>query len=264
MADNVLIVGYGQVGRGIYGLYKDKEEFKVYYTGLTESSGEIDDLLKEDVNVMHVCIPYSHSFESDVTEYITKYSPKLTIINSTVPMGTTRTIYAMNSTSKDSELEFNEHIVHSPVMGVHPNLTKGIKTFKKIVGGCTNKAAHMATAHFESLGVKTLAYSNSDESEAAKLLSTSYYHWNVVFMKYIHKMCQEQDLNFQHVYQFTNEIYNEGYDELGMQFVKRPILKYMPGKTGGHCLIPNLKLIKNIFYPATVALELENASAQTH
>ena len=48
----------------------------------------------DPVGVMHICIPYqSHQqFEAATLEYITRFQPELTIINSTVVPGTTRRI----------------------------------------------------------------------------------------------------------------------------------------------------------------------------
>ena len=39
-----------------------------------------------------------------------------------------------------------------------------------------------------------------------------------------------------------NHTYNEGYKKLGKTYVVRPVL-YPTDKIGGHCIIPNAKLL---------------------
>ena len=67
--------------------------------------------------------------------------------------------------------------------------------------------------------------------------------WNIVFEKAVKAYCDEHGLNFDLVYTAANRSYNEGYLDLGMWHVQRPVLKDFPGKIGGHCVIPNAKLL---------------------
>jgi len=234
MEQKILILGYGEIGKSVHGLYQEKPEYTVFYRDLEEDSEGLEGA--GPVDVLHVCIPFSElDFEASVVETMTEFEPKLVIINSTVPVGTTRSL--CESTEPV--------IVHSPVMGVHPNLTKSMQTFTKIIGSCTKESLKLATDHFEGLGIKTLAYDKPEDSEAAKLWSTSYYNWNILFTKFIHKFCEEHNLNFDDVYITTNEIYNDGYEKMGMRFVNRPILKFVLGSIGGHCLTNNLNLLKD-------------------
>ena len=50
------------------------------------------------------------------------------------------------------------------------------------------------------------------------------------------------DIPFDEVMSLYNQTYNDGYSKLGKINVIRPVLN--PGnKIGGHCVIPNLKLL---------------------
>ena len=224
--EKVLIVGFGEIGKSIYELYKNVEGFDIHRLDIKDKAR----LITFKVDIIHICIPYFENFVEVVAQYIDDYSPRLIIINSTVPVGTTRKID-------------RKGVVHSPVMGVHPHLTESMQTFTKILGSCDRKSAHEASLHFEKIGVKCLIYNTPEDSEASKLLSTSYYAWNIFFNKIVKEYCEDKKLNFEDVYGTTNEIYNEGYDKMGMRFVNRPILKYMEGPINGHCIIPNLKLL---------------------
>ena len=52
-------------------------------------------------------------------------------------------------------------------------------------------------------------------------------------------------LDFDLVYTQANRTYNEGYEKLGKSEVKRPVLKHYPGSIGGHCIIPNAKILND-------------------
>lgn len=211
-----IIIGTGEVGTAIF-LILDNGENDV--TGIDKGSG-----VEGIFDVMHVCIPYSEKFVEIVTEYRKRYSPDLVIIHSTVPVGTSDELGA----------------VHSPVRGVHPNLEQGIRTFPKYFGG---EHAGAAAEIFEQLGLKCVKTSDARNTEAMKLWDTTYYGWNIAFMHAVRAYCDEHGLDFDLVYTEANESYNEGYYLLGRNDVQRPVLKYMQGKIGGHCVIPNCHLL---------------------
>ena len=227
---DVLIIGYGEIGKSIEKLYEGKD-YEVHHFDKDEY--KVHTQPKNKYEIMHICIPFSETFIGTVKKYIQDISPELTIINSTVLPNTARIIYDVTKAN----------IVHSPVIGIHPYLTEGIQTIGKIIGGSTNEAADMACKHFNSIGVPTEKYNNSDESEMAKLLSTTYYGWNIKFMQEVHKLCEEWDLDFDNVYKATNERYNEGYIKLGKTNVVRPVLEFMGEGYGGHCISPNAMLL---------------------
>lgn len=256
---NILIIGYGQIGKSIERLYDNKfndyikEDANIIYNVYTVDSymseGTNIPSTDTDIDIMHICIPHTHQFVEDVIGYISEHNPALTIIHSTVPVYTTKDI--VDAT--------NENVVHSPVMGKHPNLTESLLTFTKIIGGYNNDAVTNAETHLWDLGITSIIYKNAEESEAAKLLDTTYYGWNVLYMKYVNKFCEERGLDFENVYTTTNNVYNSGYTEMGVTNVTRPILKYQPGKIGGHCVRPNFELLKKDFYPAKVAIEMDDS-----
>jgi len=233
-SSNILLIGMGEIGSSIKKLYDSYSEYKVYYLDVKI---ENEQNIPKSIEVMHINIPYSEKFIEIVSDYIEKYNPNLTIINSTVKIGTTKQIRKFT----------NKKVIHSPVMGVHPYLTESMRTFIKIIGGETLKESLLASEHFESIGVKSLIYRTSSDSEAAKLLDTTYYMYNIFFNKKVWKLCKENNLNFDDVYTTTNEIYNDGYEKMGMKHVCRPILKYIKGRILGHCLEPNALLLEDKF-----------------
>jgi hypothetical protein len=173
---------------------------------------------------LHICFPYFNGFEKEVAEYQKEFEPKLTIIHSTVPIGTSLKCGA----------------VHSPCRGKHPNLYAGIKTFTKYFGG---KKSKEAAELFSSKGVPVESGFTSNDTEAMKLWDTTMYGWNILLEKEVYKYCKDNGLNFDLIYTKANESYNKGYEQLGYPEFKKYILNHVEGKVGGHCVINNLPLL---------------------
>jgi hypothetical protein len=213
-----LVIGSkGQVGSALIEVLSEKYE--------VDGIDYLSDRLPGKYDVIHICIPYSERFDEAVEVYSDLYlnSGGLIIIHSTVPLGTSA--------------KFNA--VHSPIRGVHPHLADGIRHFDKYFGGARSDEA---AGIFSWLGPSVIS-EKSEDTEAMKLWDTTYYGWNIVFEKAVKAYCDEHKLNFKLVYTAANLSYNDGYAELGMEHVRRPVLKDYPGKIGGHCIIPNAKLL---------------------
>lgn len=228
---SVGILGVGEVGSSIKKL--TQKHFKVFCKDLNY------DQLKQPVDVLHICIPFkqSNSFVKTSIQTIKQAKPKLTIINSTVKPGTTRQIY------QHTKLP----IAHTPIMGVHPHLAKYQTHFTKVIGPIDHKSYRLARSHWKNLGApKILRFNSPEESELAKLLSTTYYGWNIVFNKLVYKLCKQKNLGFNQVYTKFNQVYNQGY-QVTKPGVTRPILKHISGPIGGHCVIPNLEILAESF-----------------
>jgi len=85
-----------------------------------------------------------------------------------------------------------------------------------------------------------------ETSELAKLLSTTYYGMCIAWTGEMKKFCDEVGADFNETVRMWNETYNEGYTELGHSNFVRPVLYSPDGPIGGHCIIPNAKLLGKI------------------
>ncbi len=148
----------------------------------------------------------------------------LIIIHSTIPVGTSKKLNA----------------VHSPCRGKHPDLYESILTFVKYFGGERSKEA---AEIFKKCGVKVATTDNSDNTEALKLWDTTIYAWNVILEKEVYRFCELNKLDFGLIWEDANKTYNDGYEKMNLPQYKKYILKHQEGKIGGHCLIPNCKLL---------------------
>ncbi len=208
-----LIIGNGEIGKA---LNKVLIEYKPTVLDLHDKSNDV-------FGVMHICFGYNTQFESEVKKYQEKYKPTYTIIHSTVPVGTSKKLGAL----------------HSPVIGQHPHLEPDMRRFTKMIGG---KQASEVADYFRRAGIKVMLFDDSETTEAAKIFLTEYYRACIEFCQRVKTYCDENDLVFHEVYTIPNEIYNDGYNKFHREYV-RPILQPIMTPIGGHCVVPNSKLL---------------------
>ena len=209
-----LVIGLGEVGMALTKVFKCDGEDK------------FQDIKAEEkqYNFLHIAFPYSETFIDDVKKYQDEFNPKYTIIHSTVPIGTSAKL----------------GVCHSPVRGVHPHLADSILTFKKFVGG---EDCFEIASEFKKYRVDCLCVRDSRQTEALKLIDTTQYGYLIMLNKEIKHWCDKYDLDFNIIYTLANETYNDGYSKMFRPEVLRPYLKYMEGQIGGHCVMPNAKLL---------------------
>jgi UDP-N-acetyl-D-mannosaminuronate dehydrogenase len=221
-----LIIGFGSVGKTIYEVVK----------GVYPETQWLDvkpKKIKEPIDIMHICYPASQpkQFEETTIAYIKKFNPKtITIINSTVPPGTTNRIY--QATKKP--------IVHSPVRGLHSSLKRHIFRFTKYIGAPKREWAEIAKEHFESLGIECYICRSPLETEVGKILDTTQHAYMIAFSQEMHRWCRELGADFNEAVTHFNMTYESGKDP--KKHPPRPML--FPDVIGGTCLIPNINLLK--------------------
>jgi UDP-N-acetyl-D-mannosaminuronate dehydrogenase len=230
--ETVLVVGLGEIGRTLFELLKEKDSFAVYGLDLDETkmraAGQDRSKLPNEVDTMHVCLPCKNqdNFVDTVDSYAKKFKPKLLIINSTVPPGTTRKV------QQGCECL----VAHSPARGVHKSpkhMKWEMKRWTKYVGGADEKAAEAARKHFEKMGLKVKTLKSCTETELAKLFETTYRAWMIACFQEMHRIARNFEADFDDVVDFLEDTHRIRLD--------RPIM--FPGYIGGHCLIPNTELL---------------------
>lgn len=213
-----LVAGMGEVGRAVYDLLS--EQYDVGFKDLNHHSGATS------TNYLHVCFPYGSGFETAVRSYIDQYTPQVTVVHSTVPVGTCADL----------------NVCHSPVRGKHPHLVESLKTFVKFFGGvCAQDAAQ----EFARCGVTTTVVDSSNTTEAGKLWELLMYGLAIAQQKEMYRWCQEHGADPDVAYQDFARTYNEGYAALGEERFVRPIISNESGPIGGHCIIQNSPMINH-------------------
>ncbi len=245
--EKVLVVGLGEVGRALFELLKEEEGFTVYGLDLDEAkmgaAGQAKRELPKKVDIMHICFPckIQEKFVDTAISYAKQFKPKLLIINSTVPPGTTKKIYE----------QCNCLVAHSPVRGVHKNVEYmkwELKRWTKYVGGVNKKAAEAARKHFEKIHLKVKTLKNCTETELAKLFETTYRAWMIACFQEMHRISRHFNCDFDETVDFLEDTHRVRLD--------RPVM--FPGVIGGHCLIPNTELLLDTYDSKFLHLILES------
>lgn len=221
------ILGCGEVGQAIARFYTKPMIRDSKHNAFTAP-----------LDVLNVCIPESRDFIHIVSQNIRDYSPKLVIIHSTVYPGRTLELYKRFG-----------NVVHSPIRGMHPDLYEGVKVFVKYIGCDDMTLGRSAERHFKEIGIrKVKIFTPSMTTELGKLFDTTYYGLCIAYHAFKKKICEKSGVNFEDAVTRFNKTYNDGYKKLGKENVVRPVL-YAPknDKIGGHCVIPNAKILKEYF-----------------
>ncbi|MCK4526572.1 hypothetical protein KAW18_04310 [candidate division WOR-3 bacterium] len=217
MNGKVLVVGLGEIGSPLKKILEKTYEVM----GLDIKPKEI----KENISIMHICYPYKEdNFISTTKDYIARFNPDLTIINSTLLPGTIRSIHKKTGVP----------LAYSPIRGKHKKMERDLLYYTKFVAGVDEKTTNKAIKHFESAGLKTKKINSLEGLELAKLLSTSYFGVLIAWAQETERFCRKLDVNYDEVMSFTEEI-----DYF-------PSVIFQPGYIGGHCVIPNIHILKNV------------------
>jgi UDP-N-acetyl-D-mannosaminuronate dehydrogenase len=213
---NVVVAGLGEVGRPLFELVSPFHH--VVGIDIAPVTEDID-----QADVLHVCYPFQiRDFIGVTARYIERYNPSVTIINSTVSVGTTRQIAERTGAA----------VVNSPVRGKHARMLEEMRSYTKFVGAMNPADGAMAAEHFASVGLKTKVLSTPEASELAKLTETTYFGLMIAWAQEIERYCDKTGADYEEIVAF--------YDEI--KFFPR--VKYFPGVIGGHCVMPNIEILR--------------------
>jgi len=214
----VMIIGLGEIGKPLLEVIsRHHKTVGIDITRPAEPPGDID--------VMHVCYPFKiDDFIGVTSQYIEEYHPHLSVINSTVSVGTTRVIAERTGTA----------VVNSPVRGKHTRMASDLLRYDKFVGGIDAESAQRAARHFESVGMKTKVLSSPEATELAKLTETTYFGLIIAWAQEVERYCDHLGLKYDEIVSIYEDI----------PFF--PPAKYFPGVIAGHCVMSNIEILSRI------------------
>jgi UDP-N-acetyl-D-mannosaminuronate dehydrogenase len=213
-----LVVGLGEVGGALAEVLERNEPV----LRLDIKPVEIN----EPIDIMHVCIPFKvqADFEAATVEYIKRFAPALTIINSTVMPGTTRSIAEKSGAA----------LAYSPVRGKHVRMQQDLLHYCKFVAAIESDDAAHAASHFQAAGMKTRIVNKVETLEVAKLAETTYFGVCIAYAQELNRYCERVGANYEEAIGF--------FEEVGFL----PPQPYFPGFIGGHCVVPNIKILLDL------------------
>lgn len=213
----VLVAGLGEVGKPLLRIL-----------GRTHNSIGIDVApikIECPCSVLHICYPFQiKDFVATTATYIDKYHPSLTIVNSTVAVGTTREVQERVDTP----------VVYSPVRGKHARMERDMLRYQKFVAGFDLRSTQQAAQHFVGAGFKVATFASPEAGELSKLLETTWLGVLIGWAQDIERMAEQCGASYNEVSAFIKEI-----DYLPTNV--------FPGFIGGHCVMPNIAILRNRF-----------------
>jgi UDP-N-acetyl-D-mannosaminuronate dehydrogenase len=215
---NIVVVGLGEVGKPLFELIS--KYHSVLGVDITLPSN-----LPSSVEVLHICFPFQiRDFIGECERYIDLFKPELTIINSTVAVGTTRKVAERTGTA----------VAYSPVRGKHTRMLQELVHYKKFIGTLNPASGEQAARHFQSLGMKTKTLSSPEAAELAKLTETTYFGLMIAWAQEVERYADQTGASYDEIVSF--------YEEIGFF----PPVKYTSGVIGGHCVMPNIELLRTM------------------
>ena len=223
-----IILGMGEVGETLFDLLVDRK-FDCIGIDLDDSKCKnyTENEIIENPQYLHVCLPGElEKFTDIVIEWINKIKNiQVVVIHSTVKPGTTKSIQERSSIP----------ILFSPVRGVHRRFLDDIKKYTKFISFDGTEINSKIKKDLENRFEKVDWMSTTKTAELAKILvDTTYYGWLINYAQITKMICEKENVDFDEMWKFADEI----HENLG----NRP--KMFPGIIGGHCVIPNLNLVK--------------------
>ena len=224
-----IVAGLGEIGMPIFKLFSRSGVVVGYDTNQSLMNVKQFELHSSmNTRLLHICIPFSNQFVTQVVSLYRKFLPKCVIIHSTVSPYTTKKL----------QEKVDIPVICSPTRGVHRRMLSDLKKYVKYFAIEKNAPKRLwATRLYSSImkqcGIKTKAMSEPIVLELAKILvDTSYYGWLVNYAQLSNMIAIQHKVNYDEMWSFADDM--QKY---------RP--KMFPGFIGGHCVIPNLDLIHN-------------------
>jgi hypothetical protein len=190
---------------------------------------KIEKYKDHETSILHICIPFSQNFQSNVICLAKKFNPKIIVIHSTVSPNTTKLL----------QQKIPIPIIYSATRGIHKRMLKDLKKYTKFYA--IEKSApneKWASSEYAKLlkkcNIKSKKMTSPITLELAKIVvDTTYYGWLINYAQLSNMIAKKYGVDYDEMWQFSDEI----HEFLG----NRP--KMFPGFIGGHCVIPNLSLI---------------------
>ncbi len=226
-----VIVGLGEIGEPLLKIISKA----ISTVGYDKNPKLVDKIkLKKhenyETNILHICIPFNRNFQNNILSLFKKFKPKCIVIHSTISPYTTKKL----------QLNLSIPIIYSATRGVHKRMFSDLKKYTKFYALEKNApkkkwASENYTKLLKKCGIKSKKMSDPITLELAKIMvDTSYYGWLINYAHLSNMIAKEHGVNYDEMLSFADEIHKF----LG----NRP--KMYPGFIGGHCVIPNLDLIK--------------------
>jgi len=222
-----IIVGLGEIGYPLFKILEKKIPIDGYDKIKKLNSENFPNIT--EIEFMHICFPFTKSFQKEILSLVKKFDPKVIVIHSTISPNTTLKL----------QKQLDLPVIYSATRGIHKRMNRDLKRYTKFFSiydfaPKSKWAVRTFKNKMKKCGIKNKQMSQPITLELAKIVcDTSYYGWLINYAQISKIIADKFDADYDEMWTFSDEIH---------KFLKnRP--KMFPGFIGGHCVIPNLDLI---------------------
>ena len=222
-----IIVGLGEIGYPLFKILEKKIPIDGYDKIKKLNSENFPNIT--EIEFMHICFPFTKSFQKEILSLVKKFDPKVIVIHSTISPNTTLKL----------QKQLDLPVIYSATRGIHKRMNRDLKRYTKffsIYDFAPNSkwAVRTFKNKMRKCGIKNKQMSQPITLELAKIVcDTSYYGWLINYAQISQIIALKNKVDYNEMWSFADEIHKF----LG----NRP--RMFPGFIGGHCVIPNLDLI---------------------
>ena len=227
-----IVAGLGEIGMPLLKLISKKENAIGYdLDKKLMNQTKFKKFQDLQTRFLHIAIPVTKSFNSNVIKLYEQFMPECIVIHSTISPGTTEQL----------QKKLKIPLIFSATRGVHKRMLKDLQRYTKFfaISKSASKKEWAAIEYRKTMkrcGIKTQRMSKPETLELAKILcDTTYLGWLINYAQLTNTIAIRHGVDYDEMWSFSDEIHKM----LG----NRP--KMFPGFIGGHCVIPNLDLIQN-------------------
>lgn len=230
-----VVVGLGEVGRPLLNILART------YDCVGIDIDPVD--IKDPVSVLHICYPFQiPRYVQTTADYVRRLRPGLVMLHSTVPPGTTQQV---QDAVPDALVAF------SPVRGKHVRMEQDMMRYRKFVAGTSPEAEATAAGHLRGAGFEVATFPSPEVAELAKLLETTYLGVLIAWTQEMERLALQYGGSFEDVNSFVKEV----------DFLPSHVF---PGVIGGHCVLPNIELLRSRVESPFLNLVVESNSLKAH
>jgi hypothetical protein len=106
--------------------------------------------------------------------------------------------------------------------------------YTKFISGATSEAGERGAGYLAGAGFMVRQVSTFESLELAKIIETTYFGLLIAWAQEVERYCRTLGANYDEVMMLTEEV---NY---------LPPVVFQPGFIGGHCVIPNIRLLETV------------------
>ena len=114
-----IIVGLGEIGYPLFKILEKKIPIDGYDKIKKLNSENFSNIT--EIEFMHICFPFTKSFQKEILSLVKKFEPKVIVIHSTISPNTTLKL----------QKQLDLPVIYSATRGIHKRMNRDLKRYTK-------------------------------------------------------------------------------------------------------------------------------------